>query len=145
MVLPSSHSFAFNRGHCYSYCMPVKKGGNSVVSLTARALSPEEIAALVQKKKDWILGACSPECIILFGSAARGEMTEASDIDLIIIFSDVADQKCAREQLWKARPADDWPADIIFHTTNSFRDSCNKGGGASWLASREGIVLFRRE
>jgi hypothetical protein len=116
-----------------------------MASLTARALSQQEMALLVQKKKDWILGACSPECIILFGSAARGEMTEASDIDLILIFRDMEEQKRAREQLWKSRPTDDWPADIIFHSSNSFCDSCNKGGGASWLANREGIVLFGKK
>lgn len=59
------------------------------------------------------MGACLPERIILFGSAARDEMTEASD--------------------------------IIFHTVESFRFSCDKGGGASWIASREGIVIFKKE
>ncbi len=111
-------------------------------SLTARELSQEDIAALVQKKKDWILGACSPQCVILFGSAARGEMTEASDIDVILIFASLDDLKHARENLWKKRPVDDWPADIIFHTPNSFRASCDKGGGASWLANREGKVIY---
>jgi hypothetical protein len=116
-----------------------------MASLTARPLSQDEITALVKKKKDWILGACLPQKVILFGSAARNEMTEASDIDLILIFSTMEEQKCAREQLWKTRPDDDWPADIIFHTTESFRMSCDKGGGASWLANREGIVIFEKE
>ena len=76
-------------------------------NLTARPLTEEEKALLIQKKKDWILTACSPERIILFGSAASGPMTEASDIDLIIVFADLDEEKRAREQLWKSRPADD--------------------------------------
>jgi predicted nucleotidyltransferase len=116
-----------------------------MASLTARALSPDEVSALVQKKKDWILGACSPACIILFGSAAAGEMTEASDIDLILIFSNLEEMKKSQALLWKSLPADDWPADIIFHTVSSFRDSCNKGGDASWIASREGRIIYGRE
>lgn len=72
-------------------------------------------------------------------------MTEASDIDLILVFSESETLKEAQERLWRSRPADDWPADIIFHTNETFRLSCEKGGGASWLASREGIVIFEKE
>jgi hypothetical protein len=114
-------------------------------NLTARCLSSEEIAILIQKKKDWILGSCSPERIILFGSAARNEMTEASDIDLILIFGSIDEQNVARKNLWISRPLNDWPADIIFHTKESYSQSCDKGGGASWLASREGILLYEKE
>jgi hypothetical protein len=34
-------------------------------------------------------------------------------------------------------------SDIIFHTVEWFRFSCEKGGVASWIASREGIVIFK--
>ena len=114
-------------------------------NLTARRLLPAEIQSLVQAKKDWILGACAPSRVILFGSAARMEMTEASDIDLILIFDTEDQQNCAKTKLWKSRPSNDWPADLIFHTPDTFRLSCEKGGGASWLANREGIVLFEKE
>ena len=33
-----------------------------------------------------IVEACEPESIVLFGSAARGEMTEHSDLDLLVNF-----------------------------------------------------------
>ncbi len=32
-----------------------------------------------------VVEACQPESIVLFGSAARGEMTEHSDLDLLVI------------------------------------------------------------
>ena len=32
-----------------------------------------------------VVEACRPESIVLFGSAARGEMTEHSDLDLLVI------------------------------------------------------------
>ncbi|NBC28661.1 MAG: hypothetical protein GVY29_01555 [Spirochaetes bacterium] len=48
-------------------------------------VSPEEREEIVRRKKDWILSACRPREIWLFGSAARGELTEASDIDLAVL------------------------------------------------------------
>ncbi len=114
-------------------------------NLTARRLTPNEVTSLVQDKKDWILSACTPIRIILFGSAATMEMTEASDIDLIVVFKTPEDLNSAKRKLWSSRPSDDWPVDLVFHTTESFQHSCEKGGGASWIASREGIVLFEKE
>jgi hypothetical protein len=69
-------------------------------------------------------------------------MTEAWDIDLILIFSTADEQKATREKLWKSGPADDWPDDMIFQTVASFRMSCDTGGGISWCAACEGIVIF---
>jgi hypothetical protein len=51
-------------------------------------VSAEDTAAIVERKLQWILSACHPLEVWLFGSAATGEMTEASDIDLILLFED---------------------------------------------------------
>jgi uncharacterized protein len=40
-----------------------------------------------------ILTAAKPDKIILFGSAATGEMTRDSDIDLLIVEPDTSDQR----------------------------------------------------
>ena len=113
-------------------------------SLTARQLTQAEISSIVRQKLSWILQSCDPDRVILFGSAARGEMTEASDVDLIVIFANRELKEQAAEKLWKNRPANDWPHDLIMHTQESFRESCAKGGGASWLAAREGTVLHEK-
>ena len=114
-------------------------------NLAARRLTPNEITSLAQDKKDWILGVCPPIRIILSGSSAKMEMTEASDIDLIVVFKTLDDLNSAKRKLWSSRPSGDWPVDLVFHTTQSFQHSCDKGGGASWIACREGIVLFEEE
>src|SRR5215470_3119757 len=46
-----------------------------------RSLSPEKLAQIIQR----IVEVAKPEKIILFGSAARGEMGPHSDVDLLVI------------------------------------------------------------
>ena len=55
--------------------------------LVATKLAPGEQEHIISKKLAWILQACHVERIVLFGSAARGEMTTASDVDLALIFN----------------------------------------------------------
>lgn len=92
----------------------------------------------------WITAYSNPLKVILFGSASNGEMTEASDVDIILIFPNNVDIKKVTFQLEKNRPKDDWPHDLIFQTEESFAQSISKGGGACWLASKEGVVLYER-
>lgn len=115
------------------------------MKLIARKLTSTEIDEIIQVKINWILTASTPVKVILFGSAASGEMTEESDIDLIIIFNNDVDLKEVSYQLAKNRPKNDWPQDLILQTRQSFEWSVAKGGGACWLADREGKILFERE
>ena len=113
--------------------------------LLAKALTPEEQQQLIQAKLAWILRACQPNRVILFGSAARLEMTDASDIDLILIFPDDHDVRTTKNIVYKARPKDDWPQDLLFYTEQEFDSSLAKGGGAAYVAAAEGVILFEKE
>lgn len=46
-----------------------------------RSLEAETLDDIVQR----IVAACQPEKIVLFGSAARGEMSPHSDVDLLVV------------------------------------------------------------
>ena len=112
--------------------------------LTARSLTPIEVTGILTAKVNWLLGACSPEKIILFGSAATGHMTTASDVDLIIIFKTVAEIELAKPKLFQSRPATDWPHDLLFYDVDAFRNSVQKGGGVCWIAAQDGRILYQR-
>ena len=86
-----------------------------------------------------------PLRIILFGSAANGEMTEASDVDLIVIYANNTDLKETQKNIAKTRPKDDWPHDLLLYTEEAFKKSVQKGGGVCWLAEREGNIIFTTE
>ena len=112
--------------------------------LLSKTLSKETQDSLVQKKLDWILACCSIEKIILFGSACSYEMTDSSDIDLILIFEDKKSLDLNKIALYKNRPQDDWPHDLIFHTVESYNKSVDSGGGAAYIAHKEGRVIYNR-
>ncbi len=116
-----------------------------MLKLLAKPLTREQIQNLVQAKVDWIVHTCNPRQVILFGSAARNEMTEASDIDLIVIVDDNENTRAMHHLLAKTRPKDSWAQDLILVTQSEFVKKVQKGGGACWIANSEGITVYQRK
>ena len=52
---------------------------------------------LIERVRDRIVEAVAPEAIYLFGSAARGEQREGSDLDLLVVM-DLPDGVTPRRQ-----------------------------------------------
>jgi hypothetical protein len=113
--------------------------------LTAKKLSADETEVLVQAKLAWILGLVQPETIWLVGSAARGEMTDASDIDIVLLFVDSEQKSRSMNVLYRNPCPTEWPTDLLPYTKDEFDKSASKGGGICWLALKEGRILFQRE
>ncbi len=111
--------------------------------LLAKPLNKEEVDGLVEAKLRWILKNSQPDVVWLFGSAARGEMKDTSDLDFILVFADDERLKIGRRKLNQNRPPEDfWPHDLLYHTRSSWENSLALGGGAVWLASQEGKILW---
>jgi len=113
--------------------------------LLAKTLSREEQDSIISAKVAWILSQSQPHEIVLFGSAADYRMTNASDVDLIVTFANQQQRDKARQALFKSRPKDDWPHDLLLLTTDEYARSASKGGGAAYVAKTEGRVIFRSE
>ena len=86
----------------------------------------------------------SPDKIIVFGSCARGEMGPDSDIDLLVLFADVADPHKRAAELYASLADFPHPMDIIVSTTSRFERFRNVVNTVYWPASREGKVLYER-
>lgn len=115
------------------------------MKLAAKKMQLAVVQELINNKIDWITKASSPIRIVLFGSAANGEMTEASDLDLIVIYDNDSDLKEIQKGIFMNRPKDDWPQDIFFYTEETYRKSRQKGGGICWLAELEGKTIYSRK
>lgn len=63
-----------------------------------------------------IVGAVHPIRIILFGSAARGEMGPDSDIDVMVVMPDGTHQLHAARYLYKRMSGFGYPVDIVVTT-----------------------------
>ena len=85
-----------------------------------------------------------PDKMILFGSRARGDAGEGSDIDLLVLFPDVADPHRRAAEIHAARLNFPQSADIVVSTTSRFERYCNVVNTVYWPASHEGKVLYER-
>ncbi len=89
-----------------------------------------------------ILGVTRPDKIILFGSAARGEMTPDSDVDLLIVERDTGNHRSEYLRIIKALWDLHYPFDVLFIATDWFEDSKNVIGGLAYPAHRYGRVIY---
>jgi predicted nucleotidyltransferase len=87
----------------------------------------------------------SPERIILFGSHARGDALQDSDIDLLVLFPEVDDPHVRAAEVYTALiGCSTMPKDIVVSTTARFERYRNVVNTVYWPASREGKVLYER-
>ena len=108
--------------------------------LVPAPIAKDEAERIVQDKLRWILGSSDPMAVIVFGSAARDEMTERSDIDLALIYPDEASLKAGRRAIHGQNPAGSWPADLLFYTKDVFLRK-RESGGVCELIGKEGRVI----
>ena len=87
--------------------------------------------------------AYGPEKIILFGSAARGDADEYSDLDLIVI---KVSNKRFVERLVEvtAYLPRDVAADVFVYTPQEFRAMQEEGNPFIEQALKDGIVLYEK-
>lgn len=98
--------------------------------------------SIIQEIIKRILAVAQPDRIILFGSAATGEMTRDSDIDLLIIEPQIGDRREEYVRIRRALRGIDYPFDILFITTQWFEESKNVIGGIAYPANKYGKVIY---
>ena len=96
------------------------------------------IAEIVRR----ILTVIQPDRIILFGSAATGQMTKDSDIDLLIVEPDTKEKRSEYVRIIKSLRGLGYPFDILFITTEWFEDSKEVVGGIAYPANKYGKVIY---
>lgn len=84
----------------------------------------------------------SPDKIILFGSRARGDAKPDSDIDLLVLFPEVADPNRRAAELYASLLDFPRPMDIVVSTSSRFERYRNVVNTVYWPASRDGRVLY---
>lgn len=98
--------------------------------------------ALLQEIVRRILTVARPDKIILFGSAATGQMTKDSDIDLLIVEPEPGDR---HERSVSIRDAIGYvrrPVDVILIATERFEATKDIIGGIAHPAHKYGRVLY---
>ena len=86
----------------------------------------------------------SPERVVLFGSHARGDAGEGSDVDLMVLFSEIENPRDRAVEIHAALKGCGFPKDILVSTVSRFERYRNVPNTVYWPASREGQILYER-
>ncbi len=87
----------------------------------------------------------SPDRIVLFGSHARGDAREDSDVDLLVLFPNVENPQERAAEIYAALiGCSALPKDIVVSTTARFERYRNVVNTVYWPAAREGRILYER-
>ena len=104
--------------------------------------------AVLDEMVQVIVEEVDPEQVILFGSHARGDRREDSDVDLVVVetepFGETRSRRMEAVRLWKALSAFVVPKDILVYSSDEvelWRDSPTHVLGRAF---REGRTLYER-
>ena len=98
--------------------------------------------ALIDEIVRRILTVTVPDRIILFGSAANGEMTPDSDIDLLVLEDVAGNARDERVRIRRALAGMGHPFDILIMTPERFEESKDVFGGLAYPADKYGKVIY---
>ncbi len=98
--------------------------------------------SLVQEIVRRILTVTSPEKVIIFGSAATGNMDSDSDIDILVVEKDPRDGRRESVLIRKALRGLGYSFDIIVISCEWFEASKEVIGGIAYPANKYGKVVY---
>jgi len=97
---------------------------------------------LVQEVVRRLLTVSKPDRIILFGSAASGQMTRDSDIDLLVVAPSPANTLQERARLRQSLRGLGFAFDVFIMAADRFEESKNIFGGLAYPAHKYGRVIY---
>ena len=110
----------------------------SAAPAAAWAVTPEKLTEAVRR----LVAAARPRKILLFGSRARGDAAEDSDLDLLVIETEVKDRVEEMVRLNRVLRGLTLPVELLVVSEPMFREWAETPGNVYYDAQREGRVLY---
>lgn len=101
-------------------------------------IQPAQIEAAVRTLAE----QASPERILLFGSYARGDADDDSDLDFVVIERQVADRAREMVRLRRVLRPLRLPVDVLVFSTDDVARWGQQPGSALYWALREGKTVY---
>lgn len=92
-----------------------------------------------------ILNVCPAEMIVLFGSYARGDQNEFSDIDLIVITRRKTHQKQLARQIRSSIARYGVKSDVLIRTTEELSSELLVKGSFIYSVFSKGKILYKKD
>jgi predicted nucleotidyltransferase len=108
---------------------------------TTHAVSPAILKELVRR----IVEAVQPRRIILFGSAARGQLRPHSDLDVLVIMPDGIHRRETARQVYRALRRFGMPKDVVVVTESDVERFGNELSLVIHPALSEGKEIYHAE
>lgn len=102
-------------------------------------LKPDQLAHAARRVAD---AASRPATVIVFGSYARGDATEASDLDLVVVEPELIDKAAEYLRLKAAVGRIGVGVDLLLFARPDFERRSQVPGTLPYWAKKEGKVLY---
>ncbi len=96
---------------------------------------------ILQRVRAAVLGRFLPTRVSVFGSLARGDGSDCSDVDLLVIVSEKGDVARCRSALAGLGAQLNIPVDVLVYDEATFEERCAVGGVCR-IAADEGLILW---
>ena len=96
----------------------------------------------IQQAVDRLVALAKPSKVILFGSYARGDATESSDLDLVVIEPEVGNQFDEMVRLRNEVGAMPVGVDLLVYSDSEASRRSQVPGTALYWAFKEGRVMY---
>jgi predicted nucleotidyltransferase len=106
--------------------------------LDGRKPEPEVLQEIIAR----VVQVAHPQRLILFGSAARGEMGPDSDVDLLVVVQDPVHRRDLAGKIYHHLHGVPVAVDVVVVTENDIREFGNKIGTVLYPALKEGVVVY---
>jgi predicted nucleotidyltransferase len=98
--------------------------------------------ALIEKVTSTIVDAAHPRKVILFGSFARGEQTENSDLDFLVIQESNLPRPLRAREIRRRLRGLKFPVDVLVYTPEEVREWENVPSSFVHAVMTEGRVVY---
>ena len=96
----------------------------------------------IQEAVDILIKAAKPTRIILFGSYARGDINEQSDLDFLIVKKELKARRKETVHLRDVLSPLRIPVDVVVISEKTYQDWKDSPGTVIYEATHEGRVLY---
>jgi predicted nucleotidyltransferase len=104
--------------------------------------APARNTETIKRLTELLIEAAKPKRIIMFGSQARGEAGEDSDLDVMVVEEGVLDRAAEMVRLNRLLRSLDIPVDLLVVSAEKFNYWCDTPGNVYFEAATEGEVLY---
>ena len=99
---------------------------------------------ILEKVLEIIIKEVDPDMIVLFGSLARGDQKENSDVDLLIIKEDLKGSRNLLKKVYSSLSGIGTPIDMILVDSKKLNDHLNDPYMIYGQALKEGRTLYAK-